>query len=45
LKTRVKIEVDSRRRADDEMQSALDKYEEVITREVEAKKVDIKQKK
>ena len=38
LKTRVKLEVESRRRADEEIQAALDKYQEVIGREVENKR-------
>ena len=41
LKTRCKLEVDSRRRADEEI---LEKYQELISREVETKKQDIKQK-
>ncbi len=44
LKQRCKIEIDSRRRADQEIQSALDKYQELIAREVETKKQDIKQR-
>lgn len=44
LKSRCKIEIDSRTRADDEIQSALDKYQELIAREVETKKQDIKQR-
>lgn len=44
MKTRCKLEVDSRRRADEEIQSALEKYQELISREVETKKQDIKQK-
>ena len=42
LKTRCKLEVDSRKRADQEITAALDKYQELISREVEAKKQDIK---
>jgi hypothetical protein len=45
LKTRVKLEVESRRRADEEIQSALDKYQEVIGREVENKRQEIIEKK
>ena len=45
LKTRIKLEVDSRRRADDEIQRALDKYQEVIGREVENKRQEIVEKK
>lgn len=44
LKTRCKLEVDSRRRADEEIESALVKYQELISREVETKRQDIKQK-
>ena len=44
LKTRVKLEVESRRRADEEIQSALDKYQEVIGREVENKRQEITDK-
>jgi hypothetical protein len=41
----VKLEVESRRRADEEIQSALDKYQEVIGREVENKRQEIIEKK
>jgi len=42
LKERCKLEVDSRQRADEEIQSALEKYEELIMREVETKRQEIK---
>ena len=42
LKERCKLEVDSRQRADEEIQSALEKYQELILREVETKRQEIK---
>jgi len=42
LKERVKLEVDSRKHADEEISVALDKYQELISKEVETKRHDIK---
>lgn len=42
LKTRCKLEIDSRKRADEEIARSLAKYEELISREVDQKRQDIK---
>jgi hypothetical protein len=42
LKERVKLEVDSRKHADEEIAVALEKYQELISKEVETKRQDIK---
>jgi hypothetical protein len=42
LKERVKLEVDSRKHADEEIAMALEKYQELISKEVETKRQDIK---
>eukprot|EP00347_Sterkiella_histriomuscorum_P021135 403335123 len=44
LKNRCKLEVDSRKQADEDIQNALDKYQELIQREVETKRQEIRQK-
>ena len=42
LKERVKLEIEGRLRADQEIEGALMKYREIISREVEQRRVDIK---
>jgi hypothetical protein len=42
LKEQLKLEVDSRKHADEEIAVALEKYQELISKEVETKRQDIK---
>ncbi|CDW73102.1 UNKNOWN [Stylonychia lemnae] len=44
LKTKCKLEIDSRRQADEDISEALDKYHEIISKEVENKRQEIRQK-
>ena len=44
LKVRIKSEVDSRKLADEDIKSALDKYKEMIEEKIQMKRNDIKKR-